>query len=223
MTPPPTTDSFLLLLSCIQSMQAKQTSLLKRVDALDEECEELQRQLGEREERQIDLHNQLQQVSEEKEKVQARLAQQQLQKEKQTLETHVGELKNSVAELKEYVQTLMERERVLVAFPELSPLQAQPQSTGNVLLDMERQLQANNIRMKVLEQENITLHTSLVKLRERTQNDAGRTEQQEGSKTGGKWSGVSWVGGSRVHRRRLPLVHATSPSNPPPQLGLRRC
>ncbi|XP_051277981.1 coiled-coil domain-containing protein 157 [Dicentrarchus labrax] len=162
-----------------ESMQAKQTSLLKRVDALDEECEELQRQLGEREERQIDLHNQLQQVSEEKEKVQARLAQQQdlcleLQKEKQTLETHVGELKNSVAELKEYVQTLMERERVLVAFPELSPLQAQPQSTGNVLLDMERQLQANNIRMKVLEQENITLHTSLVKLRERTQNDAGR-------------------------------------------------
>uniref|UniRef100_A0A8C4DK23 Uncharacterized protein n=1 Tax=Dicentrarchus labrax TaxID=13489 RepID=A0A8C4DK23_DICLA len=160
--------------ACHQSMQAKQTSLLKRVDALDEECEELQRQLGEREERQIDLHNQLQQVSEEKEKVQARLAQQQLQKEKQTLETHVGELKNSVAELKEYVQTLMERERVLVAFPELSPLQAQPQSTGNVLLDMERQLQANNIRMKVLEQENITLHTSLVKLRERTQNDAGR-------------------------------------------------
>lgn len=144
-------------------MQSKQTSLLKRVDALDEECEELQRQLGEREERQIDLHNELQQMSEEKEQVRAELAQQQvywyilwtsifimktfkpsgsrrdasfqqelcleLQKEKRTLETHVSELRNSVAELKEYVQALSERERLLVAFPELSPLaQAQPQS-----------------------------------------------------------------------------------------------
>lgn len=59
-------------------MQAKQQSLLKRVDALDDECEELQGQLGEREERQIDLHNQLQQMSEEKEHVQAQLAEQQV-------------------------------------------------------------------------------------------------------------------------------------------------
>ncbi|XP_037633338.1 coiled-coil domain-containing protein 157 isoform X2 [Sebastes umbrosus] len=163
-----------------ESMQAKQKSLLERVDALDEECEELQGQLGESEERQIDLHNELQQMSEEKEQMQAQLSQQQdlclgLQKEKQTQETHIGELKSSVTELKEYVHALRERERLLVAFPELSPLvQAQPQSTGNVLLDMERQLQANNIRMKVLEQENTTLYASLVKLRERAQNNATR-------------------------------------------------
>ncbi|XP_038559030.1 coiled-coil domain-containing protein 157 [Micropterus salmoides] len=163
-----------------ESMQAKQKSLLKRVDALDEECEELQRQLGEREERQIDLHKQLQEMSEEKEQVQAQLTQQQdlcleLQKEKQTLETHVGELKNSVAELQEYVQALRERERLLVAFPELSPLvQAQPQTTGNVLLDMEQQFRANNVRIEVLEKENTTLHTSLMKLRDRVQNNATR-------------------------------------------------
>lgn len=59
-------------------MQAKQQSLLKRVDALDEECETLQDQLGEREERQIELHNQLQQMSEEKEQVQVQLAEQQV-------------------------------------------------------------------------------------------------------------------------------------------------
>lgn len=48
------------------------------------------------------------------------------------------------------------------------------QGTGNVLLDMERQLQANSIRVKVLEQENTALHSSLAKLRETTQNNGSR-------------------------------------------------
>lgn len=59
-------------------MQAKQTSLLERVDALDKECEELQRQLVEGEERQTNLHNELQPMSEEKEQLQAQLTQQQV-------------------------------------------------------------------------------------------------------------------------------------------------
>lgn len=40
--------------------------------------------------------------------------------------------------------------------------------TGNVILDMEQQLQANSIRIKVLEQENMTLHKSLATLRRRS-------------------------------------------------------
>ncbi|XP_047447040.1 coiled-coil domain-containing protein 157 isoform X2 [Mugil cephalus] len=163
-----------------ESMQAKQNCLLERVDALDEECEELQKQLGEREEQHINLHNELQQMSEEKEKLQAQLTQQQelhlgLEKEKQKLETQVSELKKCVVEQKEYVQGLKERERLLVAFPELTPLaQAQPQSTGNVLLDMEQQMQANSIRIKVLEQENAALRRSLEKLGERAQHNSIR-------------------------------------------------
>lgn len=69
---------FCCCLLLFQSMQAKQQSLLKRVDALDEECEELQEQLGEREEKQMDLHDQLQRMSEEKEQVQAQLTEQQV-------------------------------------------------------------------------------------------------------------------------------------------------
>eukprot|EP00064_Thunnus_orientalis_P006603 superscaffoldBa00000694_g6621 len=180
-----------------ESMQAKQKSLLGRVDALDEECEELQKQLGGSEERELNLHNQLQQMSEKKGQLQTQLTQQQdlcfeLQKEKQTLETHVGELKDSVAELKEYVQSLRERERLLVAFPELSPLaQAQPQSTGNVLLDMEQQLQANCIRIRVLEQENAALHSSLVKLRERAQHHVVKVKPQTGDRARHKSAGIT--------------------------------
>uniref|UniRef100_A0A3B3UM27 Coiled-coil domain containing 157 n=1 Tax=Poecilia latipinna TaxID=48699 RepID=A0A3B3UM27_9TELE len=124
-----------------ESMQAKQNSLLKRVDALDVEREELQRQLEVKEE---------------------------LQKEKQTLQTRVEELEKRVAELMEHVKALRERERLLVAFPELNNwAHTQPQSTGNLILDMEQQQQSNNIRIKILEQENVTLHKSLEKLRQR--------------------------------------------------------
>lgn len=59
-------------------MQAKQKSLLSRVSFLDEECEELQRQLGEKEEEQISLQNQLQHMSDVKEQQQAQLTQQQV-------------------------------------------------------------------------------------------------------------------------------------------------
>ena len=58
-------------------MQAKQGSLLERVDALDQECEELQNQLGEGEDRQTDLQEKLQHISEERTEVQAQLIQQQ--------------------------------------------------------------------------------------------------------------------------------------------------
>lgn len=60
-------------------MQAKHQSLLKRVDALYEECEELQGLLGECEDKQTDLLNQLRLTTEEKERVHAQLAEQQVE------------------------------------------------------------------------------------------------------------------------------------------------
>lgn len=59
-------------------MQIKQHSLLKRVDALDKECEELHGQLGKWREKHYDLQHQHRQASEEKDGVQAQLAAQQV-------------------------------------------------------------------------------------------------------------------------------------------------
>uniref|UniRef100_A0A674NCM6 Uncharacterized protein n=1 Tax=Takifugu rubripes TaxID=31033 RepID=A0A674NCM6_TAKRU len=111
------------------SMQAKHQSLLKRVDALYEECEELQGLLGECEDKQSDLLNQLRLMTEEKERVHAQLTEQQVedksflihQLEKQTLQADASQLRSSLADLKAYVQTLEERER-------LNPLPARPES-----------------------------------------------------------------------------------------------
>ncbi|XP_072288588.1 coiled-coil domain-containing protein 157 [Eucyclogobius newberryi] len=158
-----------------ESMQAKQKNLVERVDGLDEECEELQRQVAESEEKQIELHGQIQQMSEDSEQLQAKLNQQQdlcvkLEKDKEKLRTKISDLTNTVAELKQHIKACTERERLLVAFPDLNPLpQAHPQSTGNVTLDMEQQFKANCIRIHVLEQENSTLYCSLLKLKERAQ------------------------------------------------------
>lgn len=60
-------------------MQAKHQSLLKRVDALYDECEELQGLLGECEDKQADLLNQLRLMTEEKEGVHAQLTEQQVE------------------------------------------------------------------------------------------------------------------------------------------------
>ncbi|XP_008330687.2 opioid-binding protein/cell adhesion molecule isoform X1 [Cynoglossus semilaevis] len=156
-----------------ESVVTKQTFLLERVDALDKECEELQRQLEEREERHVTLQTKLQQMSTEKELLLVELTQQrdgslELQKENQKLESSIIELNESKAELKAYAEVLMERERLLVAFPQLSlQPQAQPESTGDVILDMELQMQANCLRMLVLQQENANLHSTLEKLRDR--------------------------------------------------------
>lgn len=46
------------------------------------------------------------------------------------------------------------------------------QGTGSVLLDMQKQLQANVIRIKVLGQENTSLHSTIEKLRHSAQRSA---------------------------------------------------
>ncbi|XP_058482640.1 coiled-coil domain-containing protein 157-like isoform X2 [Solea solea] len=161
-----------------ESVLMKQQSLLERAGALDGERQELRRQLAEQEERRLDLQSELQQMSKEKEQLQAQLTQQQnctleLQKDKQRLETQMGALVESVAELKELVEDLKERERLLVVFPHLSPLsRTQPESTGNVLLDMELQMQANGLRINILQRENANLRSSSEKLGERAQRGA---------------------------------------------------
>lgn len=67
-----------LTLCLQQSLQAKQRSLLERVDALDQECEELQGQLGETEDTQTDLQDRLTHISEEKDQLKTQLTQEQV-------------------------------------------------------------------------------------------------------------------------------------------------
>ncbi|XP_019394812.1 PREDICTED: coiled-coil domain-containing protein 157 isoform X1 [Crocodylus porosus] len=163
-----------------ESLQAKQRVLLQQLDSVDQECEELRTTLSEAEEDKAKLVEQLKEMQDKKQQVQHKLEAQQeltenLEQEKQSLEQSTSELHKNVSELEELIQELKERQRLLVSFPDLHiPAEAQFESTGNVAEDMEKQLQANNIRINILEQENFRLRTALVKMREAAKQGALR-------------------------------------------------
>lgn len=151
-----------------ESLQAKQRTLLQQLDSLDQEREELQASLGEAEEDKARLAEQLEQSQEQSGK--QLQAQQELldtlQQEKLALEQSILELQANTSRLEEQAQELRERERLLVFFPELHiPTEMQFESSGNLTEDMENQLQANNIRIEVLERENAQLKALLAKVK----------------------------------------------------------
>ncbi|NWR39246.1 CC157 protein, partial [Tachuris rubrigastra] len=132
-----------------ESLQAKQRLLVQQLDRLDREREELQNSLGEAEEDKARLEEQLEQSREQSQK--------QLQAQ---------QLQANMSRLEEQAQELRERERLLVFFPELHvPTEVQFESTGNLTEDMENQLQANSIRIGVLERENARLGAVLAKVK----------------------------------------------------------
>ncbi|OWK53429.1 Coiled-coil domain-containing protein 157 [Lonchura striata] len=151
-----------------ESLQAKQRTLLQQLDSLDREREELQASLGEAEEDKARLAEQLQRSQEQSGK--QLQAQQELldtlQQEKLALEQSILELQANTSRLEEEAQELRKRERLLVLFPDLHvPTETQFESSGNFTEDMESQLQANKIRIQVLEQENTRLETLLTKVK----------------------------------------------------------
>ncbi|NXY38290.1 CC157 protein, partial [Pomatorhinus ruficollis] len=130
-----------------ESLQAKQRTLLQQLDRLDQEREELQASLAEAEEDKAQLAKQLEQSQEQSGK--------QLQAQQA-----------NTSQLEEQAQELRERERLLVFFPDLHvPTETQFENSGNFTEDMEGQLQANTIRIEVLQRENAQLQALLAKVK----------------------------------------------------------
>ncbi|NWI62668.1 CC157 protein, partial [Todus mexicanus] len=130
-----------------QALQAKQKALLQHLDSLDQERQELQSSLQEAEDKQ------------------AKLAEQ-LEESRQQSGQQLRAQQANVSKLEEQARELQEQERLLVFFPELHvPAEMQLESTGSVSEDMEQQMQANSIRIRVLQEENARLSSALAKLK----------------------------------------------------------
>ncbi|XP_026906592.2 coiled-coil domain-containing protein 157 isoform X2 [Acinonyx jubatus] len=158
--------------SMVRHQESKQRALLQQLDSLDQEREELRGSLDEAEAQRAHVEEQLQNVRSEREQGQSQLLAQQellqsLQREKQSLEQTTTDLQLTISGMEQELVELRERERLLVAFPDLHrPIEAQIPSSGNVTDDMERQVQANDIRIWVLQEENGRLQSMLSKIRE---------------------------------------------------------
>ncbi|XP_075069236.1 coiled-coil domain-containing protein 157 [Mixophyes fleayi] len=153
-----------------ESLHAKQKSLLQQLDRLSQECESLQGSLGDTDEERAKLEEQIEQMEKEAENLKRQLKDQQevikvLQQEKVTLEKSMSEVTMQLTELHGCLQEQKEREKLLVSFPDLHPL-PEFESSGNITEDMEKQLQANSIRISILEEENSKLRASLYRLGE---------------------------------------------------------
>ncbi|XP_021576836.2 coiled-coil domain-containing protein 157 isoform X1 [Ictidomys tridecemlineatus] len=161
-----------------ESLQAKQRALLQQLDILDQEREELRGSLEEAEAQRAQVEEQLQNLQSQREQEQCQLQAQQellqsLQREKQDMEQVTTDLRLTISELQRELAELRERERLLVAFPDLhKPMEAQIPNSGNVTDDMERQVQANDIRIRVLQEENGRLQSMLSKIHEVAQQGA---------------------------------------------------
>ncbi|XP_069475409.1 coiled-coil domain-containing protein 157 isoform X2 [Ambystoma mexicanum] len=166
------------LLKHEESLQAKQKALLQQLDSLDQDCEELRTSLGEVEDEKTRLEEQLSLAEKDKHEARSKLEEQReaiehLQQEKKNLEKSALELNKNISRLERMIQEGKDREKLLVAFPDLHiPTEAHIESSGNIAEDMERQLQANCIRISVLEEENARLRAMLCKLRETAQQGA---------------------------------------------------
>uniref|UniRef100_A0A672UXX7 Uncharacterized protein n=1 Tax=Strigops habroptila TaxID=2489341 RepID=A0A672UXX7_STRHB len=180
-----------------ESLQAKQRTLLQQLDSLDQEREELQVSLGEAEEDRAQLQERLQESREQHGQQQLFCATQELldalQQEKLGLQQAVSELQEKVSGLEEQARELQERERLLVFFPELHiPTEAQLESTGSLTEDMRRQLQANSIRIRVLEQENARLGAALGKVKAAAQEGVLKVRMHQPGRAGATGRGPRW-------------------------------
>ncbi|XP_061458373.1 coiled-coil domain-containing protein 157 isoform X2 [Rhineura floridana] len=160
-----------------ESLQAKQRALMQQLDNLDQECEQLRTGLADGEEDRYMMKERLKEMQEEKWEIQRQLeAQQKLteqaQQEKLSLEQSASELRRTISELGDLIQEMKERERLLVSFPDLHiPVETQFESTGNVMEDICKQLQANNIRISILEEENSRLRAAVARVKEAAQQE----------------------------------------------------
>ncbi|XP_002732567.1 coiled-coil domain-containing protein 157-like [Saccoglossus kowalevskii] len=153
-----------------QAVQSKHESLLQRVDELDQECEELKGRVIEMEDEKEELEStrkevkRLQRELQEEKELMAQIAE-----DKKSIETSIHDLQSMILKMEDELQESKEREIQLVQYPDLNvsslPPEAMPETTGDIATDMARQIQANNIRIQIMQEHNESLRQTVDKLR----------------------------------------------------------
>ncbi|KAK3781665.1 hypothetical protein RRG08_043576 [Elysia crispata] len=153
-----------------ESLQAKQESLLSRMERLGQENETLAGQIASLEEKNAsfdDMYTELKMEAKElrKQVKENKVIIQNLETEKKSLAESIKESQDMITELGMKLDESKERERMIVEYPDLNgPVNPDLSGTGDILLDMQNQVKANSIRMRLLEEQNSGLNHSILKL-----------------------------------------------------------
>ncbi|GFR57955.1 coiled-coil domain-containing protein 157 [Elysia marginata] len=153
-----------------ESLQAKQESLLSRMERLGHENETLTGEVASLEEKKAafdDMYNELKlETKELRKKVKEnQIIIQNLESEKRSLADSIKESHDTIEQLELKLEESRERERMIVEYPDLNgPVNPDLSGTGDIMLDMQNQVKANSIRMRLLEDQNNGLNHSILKL-----------------------------------------------------------
>uniref|UniRef100_H2XX98 Coiled-coil domain-containing protein 157 n=1 Tax=Ciona intestinalis TaxID=7719 RepID=H2XX98_CIOIN len=153
-----------------KAVQEKQGSLLLRLQELNEECEEWREKSSSWENERERIKEKVEEQKRRSKKHEIELKTVQVRRrdvgdEVVSMKKTISDLHLDVEELNDELDRCRERERLLVAYPDLhqtcSPM---VQSSGDVMHDMQQQVAANDVRIEVLEKENKVLLKTLSKV-----------------------------------------------------------
>ncbi|XP_064612527.1 coiled-coil domain-containing protein 157-like [Liolophura sinensis] len=159
-----------------QSLQSKQGSLLQRLEEMGQENEDLRSELSELEETKEGLEEALHATKKQLTDLTTKSKEDQLLitrlgEEKSKLQRSVEETEKCLQGLESKLEEAKEQQRLLVEFPDLNgPVNQNIQGSGDLVQDMENQIEANNLRIRVLEEQNEAFRNSVRKMLESRDN-----------------------------------------------------
>ncbi|XP_077968039.1 coiled-coil domain-containing protein 157-like [Styela clava] len=153
-------------------LQEKQKNLLSRMENITEDCEKLREQILTLEEERdvaiINLEEFEKNRNDEKMASVHNNAMEHVQTDEvKSLQQSLEILRSENEELRSTVNHYIERERLIVAYPDLNQANVSSpmvQGSGDIFLDMQKQIEANDIRKQILEKENEALQKTLQKV-----------------------------------------------------------
>lgn len=150
-----------------ESIQLKQQSTLDHVEKLNDENTDLQNQLAELQDALDENQDQIENLEKTQRELQEQIAEDEKKMkffsvEKKEMENLMEELKTRNSNQAEELNKLKENETLLIQYPDLNgQVLDETLCNGDLIHDMELQIQANIVRIELLEKQNHTLRLSL--------------------------------------------------------------
>ncbi|XP_046578937.1 coiled-coil domain-containing protein 157-like [Haliotis rubra] len=158
-----------------QSLQGKQDALLQRVGDLDQENQDLRDQVSLLEEEKEAIEESLTAAKTEAQQLDRKIKEKEgviesLNSEKTSLKKSIADTQGMIERLEKSLEEAKERERMIIEYPDLNgPVNPDYQGTGDIVTDMQNQVRANSMRIQVLEDQNEGLRNSITKVLTMTQ------------------------------------------------------